>query len=347
MTLGINYITYRKFIYLTLYCEGLKILRIKAIRFLMALICRLIYYIMPSNLFKGDKNSCLGDISNVLGVYTVAIDYYNKALKILPEDNTILKKLATTYSKIKNYDKALNLYETLEETKHDYQVLYQWAKVLQKQGKYDEAIEKYRATIQLNPLFVCAYYNWANILEEKEEYDEAIQKYKQALVLAPNNSEIMVGLGLALEAKGDLEEANINFRNAIIFNPNLPEAYFGWGIVLEKLKDYKGAIEKYKQATELDPYYSDVYARWGEVLYLIGNYDGAIEKYKQAIKIDPEHTWAFYDLACAYAKLNKTFEATKYLKKALRLDSTIIEDIKNNSNLKTIINNTQIHALNN
>lgn len=314
-------------------------------KLIILLICRLIYCLIPAKFCSENKSCFFADLCTIIGIHFVATQYYKKYLEKHPNNEKILKKLASSHCKVKEYNIALDIYLSLQKLSDDFEVPYQIAKIYEKQGRYQEAIEKYNETLLLNPCFVCAYYNWANILDEMDCHDEAISKYRQALALSPNNSEILIGIGLAHEAKGEYKEACKNFKKAIMLNPNLAEAYFAWGTVLEKIKDYNGAIEKYEKAIDIDPHYSDVYARWGEVHYLLGDFDSAINKLKIAIQIDPEQSLALYDLACVYVKVGQISEAFKYFRKALKIDSTIIEEIENNANLTTLKNTTQYKSL--
>ena len=53
-------------------------------------------------------------------------------------------------------------------------------------GNFNEAIEEYQKTTELDPDYVDAYNNWGIALANLKKYEEAIEKYKKALEIDPD-----------------------------------------------------------------------------------------------------------------------------------------------------------------
>ena len=70
--------------------------------------------------------------------------------------------------------------------------------VLSDQGKYDEAMEWFRAAQQLRPHSTEILQNLAMNLGRQGRSHEAIEYYEQALRLRPDHAETHVNLGYAL-----------------------------------------------------------------------------------------------------------------------------------------------------
>ena len=73
--------------------------------------------------------------------------------------------------------------------------------------RYDEAIEQYRATIDMNPSFSLAHSALGMAYEAKGSYPEAIAEFKQALALPGNPIFPTFGLGRAYGLSGKRREA--------------------------------------------------------------------------------------------------------------------------------------------
>lgn len=312
---------------------------------LIYLVSLIVLNLLSFNSLKGDNYSVVGDVFACIGLYHVALSFYLKAKQSGIDIDKINEKLATLHIKLKDYSGAVTLFEKTNVKDEDYKSHYKWAKALFKLGKYFDAIEQFEKSIKSNPAFVSSYFGLGSAFEELELYDQALEKYETALSLDPQNAHIYVSIGLVEDDRGYPIAAIQAFRQALVLDPVLPDAYFAWGTVLERLGDIDGAIEKYVIAVNIDPLYADVYARWGEALYLKGEYHCAVEKYKKAIELDANFTWAIYDLACAYAKLENSKDAVRYLKIALSLDETLIDDVKSNCNLLNIIEVPEIKHL--
>ncbi|MCZ6702003.1 MAG: tetratricopeptide repeat protein, partial [Ignavibacteria bacterium] len=178
-----------------------------------------------------------------------------------------------------------------------------WGLALQRQEKYEEAIEKYKKTIELDPNYTLGYNNWGIALEKQEKYEEAIEKYKKAIELDLNYAMGYINWGLALEALYKFEEAIAKYRKAVEIDPKYVDAYNTWGVALERQGKYEEAIEKYKKAIELDPNYTRGYSNWGLALAALYKFEEAIEKYIQAVKIDPQYDKAYLNWSKIIYKL--------------------------------------------
>ena len=131
-----------------------------------------------------------------------------------------------------------------------------WGRMLQRQGKADDAIERYRFAIARDRNFAPAYNEWGKALHQRGDYDGAIEKY-----------------GEAVKIDNRYDRAHLN-----------------WGIALEKQMYPARAMEKYQEAAEVNPKYKWARNNWGYILYLLGDDSGAMEQYREALAIDPKLT---------------------------------------------------------
>lgn len=217
-----------------------------------------------------------------------------------------------------------------------------------------ESIEKYKKAIELNTINYYAYYNWGNTLRElgninseKKFYVESFDKYRMASELNPDMDIAFNNWGLSLKdlAKMDsdeklYEESFKKFEKAIDLNSKNDLAYNNWGISQNLLaiqtnnkKLHEESCEKYKKAIELNPKNESAYYNWAISLSMLSNFSEnkkhflllSKEKAEIAYRLNPDKA---YNLACAYALLDETDNALKYLKLSLLGRSIGKEHIK-------------------
>ncbi len=164
---------------------------------------------------------------------------------------------------------------------------------------FDQAIEKYKQALAMNPDSEEAYHNWGSTLSQlasieadrdrkKNLLNQAIEKYEKALVINPNLEYAYKGWGNRLAEFADIEtdkdrkktllhQAIDKYEKALAIDPNLEQAYNGWGNVLSDFADIETdkdrkktllhqAIDKYKQTLAINPNLEGAFNGWGNVL---------------------------------------------------------------------------------
>ena len=111
----------------------------------------------------------------------------------------------------------------------DQNALNEEGKQLLKQGRCDEAIQRFQAAFDADPTAHDAYEplnNMAFCLYELDRKDEAMAKWQQALSIEPNSPDANAGLGMLLYMT-DRQGAGIDYyRKAIGLNANYADE--GW-----------------------------------------------------------------------------------------------------------------------
>ena len=161
--------------------------------------------------------------------------------------------------------------------------------LLHEDKKFDEAIEKYEKSVELNPKFAIAYNNWGEALYRQGAGEGAIEKYKKSIKEDPQFAAAYYHWGYVLFKQSDYEQAVEKFKKAVKLDPRFPMALNDWGEVLYKQGDYKRAEEKFKKAVEVDPQFAKGYCNWGKVLYKQGDHKRAEEKFKKAKTLNSKY----------------------------------------------------------
>jgi tetratricopeptide (TPR) repeat protein len=129
--------------------------------------------------------------------------------------------------------------------------------------------------------------NWADALREQEHCDEAAEKRREAIRVDPEYPEAYSGLDRVLADQGLFDQAIAEYRQADeLWRKNQSKdrklALYYWGDALRRQSDYKQAAEKYGESIKVDSEYADAYVQLGDVRADQKRFDEAIEQYREA-----------------------------------------------------------------
>ncbi|MDD4652145.1 MAG: S-layer protein domain-containing protein [Methanothrix sp.] len=168
------------------------------------------------------------------------------------------------------------------------------------QGRYDEAVRAYRASMLKNK--GVAFY-------DQGEYDEAIKAFDMAIEIDPQFTDAWNDKGNALYYLGKYDEAVKAYDMAIEIYPQNADVWSNKAIVLDHLSRYDDAIRSYNKASEIDETQNSSVVRKGKDHYDNGEYATAIKYYDAAIKRDPKDEYAWYNKGMALRMLHRNSEA--------------------------------------
>jgi tetratricopeptide (TPR) repeat protein len=126
----------------------------------------------------------------------LAVDYFNNALNMKPDDIDVSYYLALYYQETGSYEQAIKIYEgmLLKDPKFyiaPYNIGYIHLVYLK---DFDKAIEYFTKAIELKPEYTDAYYNRGFAYELKKDVENSRKDYKKALELTPNYEKAIDGL---------------------------------------------------------------------------------------------------------------------------------------------------------
>ena len=94
----------------------------------------------------------------------------------------------------------------------DADICYGLARVLFVLGKKELAAERFRQTVEVDPMHASAWNSLGIVLEDLGEPEEAVAAYQMALKAAPGYTEVHCHLADLLEKLGQPAEAQIHWR---------------------------------------------------------------------------------------------------------------------------------------
>jgi superkiller protein 3 len=224
-------------------------------------------------------------------LYKSAIEYYQKAIDINPNDAAAYNNMGLAYDYLQNYDEAIRCFQkAIAIDPNSVNAYYNMGIAYYNLGNYREAIRCYKKAIAIDPNDAAAYNNMGSAYADLEDYREAIRCYKKAIAIDPNDA-------------------------AAYYNA----AYYNMGNAYANLEDYREAIRCYQKAIAIDPNDVNAYYNMGIAYHNLENYNEAIRCYQKAIAIDPKYAAAYNNMGTAYKKLRNDNEAIRCYQKAARL----------------------------
>jgi len=118
---------------------------------------------------------------------------------------------------------------------------------------FEEALDAYRRTLEIDPYLVPALINLANIHYSRNEMAEAQALYERAIALEPDVFESHFNLGNIFHDLGLYTEAQECYRDALRLNPTYADAHFYLAVSLEKSGVSQEARLHWKAYQELAP----------------------------------------------------------------------------------------------
>jgi len=148
-----------------------------------------------------------------------------------------------------DYSGAIEKYQEAVKIKpDDYQALHNWGVALANLGDYPGAIEKYEEALKIKPDFCEALINWGVALADLGDYSGAIEKYEEVLKIKPDDYQALVNWGNALRKLGDYSGAIEKYQEAWKIKPDDYQALNNWGFALCQTGQHISAIEKIRES---------------------------------------------------------------------------------------------------
>jgi tetratricopeptide (TPR) repeat protein len=217
---------------------------------------------------------------------------------------------------------------------NDFRWVYLLAKLDQQEGRFDDAIARFRQAGKLRADYVAAPVNLGNIFLELNRLADATAAFNVALELDKNNPAALYGLGQASMANRNYAEAVKYFEQTLVQVPganrvhySLAMAYRGLGNA-EKVKAHlarQGTVGV-RVADPLVDGLQDlitgerVYLSRGKVAFEAQRYAEAVNEFRRAVAAKPGSVAARVNLGAALTQLGDLQGAAEQFEEALRLE---------------------------
>ena len=190
---------------------------------------------------------------------------------------------------------------------------YSAAMNLQWAGKYDEAVQAFKKTIELDPNMGRAYVGVAVILNNLSRQKEGMEYYKQALTKIDGMSErekYRTRGAYYLHAR-EPQKALEEFDKLVALYPADSAGIANLALAHFYLRDMPKALENGRHAVELNP--KNVPQRNNLGLYAMyaGDFDTAIKEQRAVLELNPSFERAYVGLALSQLAKGQTAQAVE------------------------------------
>ncbi|CCX46624.1 putative uncharacterized protein [Bacteroides sp. CAG:927] len=237
------------------------------------------------NPFITDAYELRGVTRQNMGKIKEAVEDYDKALSILPENRGIL------------FNKAL----ALEELKD-----------------YDRAEEAFNNLIKHHPRFDSGYLGRAKLYLSIKDTAKAISDIDKALEINKNavNGYVMRA-DIAINSHGDYQKALEDMNEAIKLQPRYAGYFINRAFLRHQTDDYYGAMSDYDYAVQLDPLNSVALYNRALLRAEVHDYNRAIDDLNQVIALHPNDYRTLYNRSIVFKEKGDYKDALKDVNKVI------------------------------
>ncbi|MGI0015696.1 MAG: tetratricopeptide repeat protein, partial [Nitrososphaera sp.] len=267
----------------------------------------------------------LGQIHNVRGQYTKAIDEFRKALALNPNSADAYIRFGEAYALIARHNDAENAFLKAIALKPDYWMGYNFlGDFYLQQGRYEEAVKQFIWVIKLTPDNIWGYNNAGAAYLYLEKFPEAKKMFERSIEIKPNE-DACSNLGSLYYSEKEYVMAARTYEKALELNGtshriwgNLAEAYSRIPSERHKVHDtFQQAVLLALNQSKINPDDPSVLANLAVYYVHLGEKTKARTYIDRATEreLDP---YLMYLTAYTYEQLNNRELALNWIGKALK-----------------------------
>lgn len=271
------------------------------------------------------------------GKYNEALEYFQTAAKVQPDDLGAHMNIGRTYNNLGMYNDAEKAfwkakallpkarpgepYQTRIAPNH-LNVFLNLANLISRNGsRLEEADALYRQAISMRADYVQAYINRGDILIKMNRSMEAKEVYEKALQFDNSNPDIYYNLGVVFLEQNKGTQALVYFEKALELDPDHEQALMNSAILIQENGTpimRRVAYERLILLIKKGKGNERVYFNLGMLSMDDKRIEHAESWFKKAIKIRDDFRSALFNLALLLSDDKKPLESVTYLKQLLK-----------------------------
>ena len=210
-------------------------------------------------------------------------------------------------------------------------------------GEMDQASEKFRHALKLQPDSATAQHYLAVVLKMQGDSAGATAAYQKALDLNPGDVTARQEIKTLSNAdeddaaqvqqfEGYIREGRFKEVEPLLaaYVKERPKSSWGWyalGYSLFAQQRVGDSIQALSKSLRLNLHNAEAHKILGRDLMIIGRFDAAQLEFEQGIRYDPQSAEMHYNLGKLLSMQDNWAPARKEFEQALRLDPTYVEDL--------------------
>ncbi|MEH2086376.1 tetratricopeptide repeat protein [Nostoc sp.] len=267
------------------------------------------------------------------GNYEGAIEDFNQAIKLDPQNALAYNRRGDAYYRLGDYEQAqADSSQAIVLNSQDANAYFDRGFAFSALGKYKEAIADYTQAIKLNSKDAYAYYGRGLARAQSKDNKGAIEDFSKAIALKPQYTEAYLQRGILRRRLKQRLEAIQDFDKVIKINPSDAKAYYQRGLTQSINKQKNEAIKDYTDAININPKYIEAYLNRGDIYSDLGNNVEATEDYNTILQIDPKFIAAYIHRGIHRFSFGDYKGAIEDYTAALKLDTNNVAAYNNRGN---------------
>ena len=176
------------------------------------------------------------------------IELLQKAVRLDPSNPLLYYSLGAQLEKSGRYDEAMNLYRAaLQNGVENGQLHSRLGDLLVRAGKKAEALPEYEQSVRMNPADVATQGKVATAYMERGRLADAERILNGVVAVEPSNAAAHNALGVLAIQRHDEAAARRHFEKAVELDPDLVEAHFNLGLFYRMAGDKARARTSFEQ----------------------------------------------------------------------------------------------------
>lgn len=216
----------------------------------------------------------------------------------------------------------------------DFRWTYLVAKLDQQEGRFDDAIHRYRIARMLRPDYVAVPVNLGNIFLELNRLEEARASFKEALAIDKNNPAAHYGLGQVALSTRSYAEAIQHFDATLAQVPSANRVHYSLAMAYRGLGDFEKVKAHLAQQGSVGVRVSDplvdslqdliegvrVHLARGKLAAEARRFAEAAVEFRKAVEVSPGNVAARINLGVTLSQLGDAQGAAEQFEEAIRLE---------------------------
>jgi tetratricopeptide (TPR) repeat protein len=260
------------------------------------------------------------------GIYSdETIEHLLVAIELNHEKKENYYNLGNAYLNMNKLKLAHNAIEkALEIDGKYYEANMAMALILQKQNSINAASKYYEVAYEMNQSDIGLLINYGTYLMDIESYDNAIEKFKKVINIDPGNLKAHFNMGILYGILQKNSLAQKEFKKVLKLDSRNHEAYKYLGVLNAYVSNYKNAFKYYKKSMAINPSDPENYFNIAVLYEQKGNIKSALKYYLQVIEKFPKHPLAHNNVGVVHERLGYKYAAMRSFRRALELDPMLI-----------------------
>lgn len=259
------------------------------------------------------------------GDYQKSLDLLQSAISVNPSSSILKYHLGLSYHGMKQYDKAIAIYESIvnDPTLKSPLLYSDIASAYLSLFNGDKFVENMRRSIKEFPDDLIQYSKLATYYQSKNLLDYAEKVLKEGLKIEPRYADYYNSLAIISNRRGDLKGELGYYQTAVSYDFRYAVGHRNLSILYQEMyNDLKGALTEALIALEIDPtpsHVSGVMEIYGE----LGQSAQSQEYENELLKMENIDAPSYNSLGLKYMDANNFTKAEIYLRKAIAADPTL------------------------